>query len=96
MQRHCQILISATIADVGQLQSAAFAAVCDEHDHGNGGGTEGCEAKDEHRGGVGGVLLVSPSYEHGDDGASEVLDEEYHGEGRTQAFQGNNLWYAGP
>ena len=82
--------------NVGELEAVALATVDVEHGDGGDGGTEGGEAEDEHRGGVGGIGLVGAAHEHRDDGAAEVLDEEDHGVGGAETFQGDDLWHAGP
>ena len=78
------------------MEAVGLAAVDIKHGDGSKGGTEGGEAEDEHRGGVGRVGLVGAAYTHGDDGASEILDEKDHRVSRTQAFQGDDFRYAGP
>ena len=65
------------------MKAVAFLAVYVKHGDGGEGGAKGGEAKDEHRGCVGGVSFVGLTHEHGDDGTSEVLDEEDHRVGRT-------------
>ena len=82
--------------DVRQLEAVAFAAVDIEHGEGDEGCTEGGEAEDEHRCGVTWVRVVGTAYEHGDDGAAEVLDEEYHGVGGAEALQWDDFRHAGP
>lgn len=67
-----------------------------KHGECNEGGTKGGAAKDNHGGSVGRVLFIGPSYEHRNDGAAEVLDEEDHGIGSAQTLQRNNLRHAGP
>ena len=88
--------ISVLFSDIRQLKAVGFLAVYDEHGDGCEGGTEGCKAEDEHRGGVGGICLVGLAHTHGDDGTPEVLYEEDHRVGCTQTFQGDDLGYAGP
>ena len=82
--------------DIGQLEAVAFAAIDVEHGKGGEGGTKGGEAEDEHRRGVGRVCLVGTTYQHGDDGSAEILDEENHGVGCAQTFQGNDFGHTRP
>ena len=66
------------LPDIRELQAVAFLAVGIPHCDGDDGCTKGREAEDEHRGGVTGVGLVGATYEHGDNGSTEILDEEDH------------------
>ena len=78
------------------METVGFLAVYVKHGNGGEVGTEGGEAKDEHRSGVGGVGLVGLAYKHRNDSTSEVLDEEDHGVGSAETLQGDDLRHTGP
>ena len=93
----CELhIVPDPVCNVGELEAVAFATVNVPHGHGCESGTKGGEAEDEHRGGVGGIGLVGLPYKHGDDGTSEVLDEEDHRVGGAETLQRDDLRHAGP
>ena len=79
------------LPDIRKLETIGFLMVDVKHSDGGEGSPEGGEAEDEHRGGVRGISLVGTTYEHGDDGASEILDKENHRVSCAETFQRNNL-----
>ena len=93
----CELhIVPDPVCNVGELEAVAFATVNVPHGDGGEGGTQGSEAEDKHRGGVGGIRLIGLADTHRNDSAAKVLDEEDHRVGRTQAFQWDDLRYAGP
>ncbi len=84
------------MCNVGELETIVLATVYIPHADGCEGGTEGGEAEDEHRGLVGRIGLVGLSYEHRNDGAAEVLDEEDHRISGAETFERDNLRNTGP
>ena len=93
----CELhIVPDPVCNVWELEAVGFFAVDVKHGDGGEGGTKGGEAEDKHRSGVGGIGFIGLAHTHGDDGTSEVLDEEDHRIGCAETFQGDDLRYAGP
>ena len=74
------------LPDIRELEAVRFLTVNVKHGKSRDGSAESSEVEDEHRGGIGGVVLIGLAYTHGDDGTSEVLDKEDHRVCCAQAF----------